>query len=109
MKFKIYKISISQLRLFIFLELCLLSFLMIFARSSYASNFNSFSLLFSSLSSRCGNGICESNENIFTCPQDCARRTYCGDGICQPDESPFTCPQDCGVPAYCGDGICQPD
>jgi hypothetical protein len=47
----------------------------------------------------CGNGSCDSGEDIFNCFVDCR----CGDGICEEDETNLTCPSDC----FCGDGICQ--
>ena len=41
----------------------------------------------------CGNGLCESSENIFFCPDDCV---VCGDGICdEPLETLETCAFDC--------------
>jgi len=49
----------------------------------------------------CGDGICNSNEDSFTCPSDCA---FCGDDICNSNENSFTCPSDC---AFCGDDICN--
>jgi hypothetical protein len=48
----------------------------------------------------CGDGHCDSVENRFNCPEDCA---YCGDGVCASDEDRFSCPNDCG---FCGDGQC---
>jgi hypothetical protein len=40
----------------------------------------------------CGDDVCSSNENTFTCSRDCA---VCGDGVCSLGESK-TCPSDCG-------------
>lgn len=49
----------------------------------------------------CGDGGCAPNEDIETCPEDCA---VCGDGICSAAEQVISpCPQDCDV---CGDGAC---
>jgi len=40
----------------------------------------------------CGNGICDSDETIYSCSEDCG---YCGDGICSNGEGEYFCPQDC--------------
>lgn len=37
----------------------------------------------------CGNGVCESTENVFWCSQDCSGK--CGDEICSRDESLSSC------------------
>jgi len=50
--------------------------------------------------SSCGDGICQSNENCSSCPQDCGEckpTQYCGDGICQSNENCSSCPSDCGT------------
>jgi len=52
----------------------------------------------------CGNGACESGEDINNCPQDC---DYCGNGYCGPNENASTCPADCGSGAVCGNGACE--
>jgi len=54
----------------------------------------------------CGNGACESGEDLATCIEDCA--VVCGDGECQTDSESFaTCSQDCAP--QCGDAACQGD
>ena len=50
----------------------------------------------------CNNGICDSNESIETCPEDC---NSCENGICDSNESIETCPEDCD----CGNDICDPN
>lgn len=65
---------------------------------------------------KCGNGVCESNENYCTCPKDCSppvckdyqtvncktgvptcvNKTGCGNVICEPGENCSTCEADCG-------------
>jgi hypothetical protein len=40
----------------------------------------------------CGDGICDYDEDSFTCPEDCG---YCGDGWCDLNEEGF-CEIDCG-------------
>jgi len=42
----------------------------------------------------CGDDVCESDENIWSCEQDCG---YCGDGICANGEGTYFCPQDCDL------------
>ena len=54
----------------------------------------------------CGNGICESGENITTCSLDCRMPqpgAVCGDGSCDKDngESVNSCPEDCGGTVVC--------
>lgn len=43
----------------------------------------------------CNNNICGPNEDVNTCPQDCAG--FCGDGVCNAyfGENYANCPQDC--------------
>ncbi len=50
---------------------------------------------------RCGNGYCETGENIGNCPADCP--VTCGDGQCDVGETWQTCQLDCS----CGNGICE--
>ncbi|MBU1218646.1 hypothetical protein KKF34_10735 [Myxococcota bacterium] len=57
-----------------------------------------------SVDPECGNGICETGEEM-TCVMDCPTE-YCGDGQCTGDENPVNCSQDCDGP-YCGDGNCE--
>jgi len=52
---------------------------------------------------RCGNGVCDPDENAGTCPSDCP--AVCGDGICSPGENIGNC-GDCQT-SYCGDGFCD--
>ena len=51
----------------------------------------------------CGDGVCNANEDVGSCPQDC---TTCGDGLCTGDEDAVGCPGDCTI---CGDGLCTGD
>jgi len=51
----------------------------------------------------CGDGTCDENENYTNCPEDCS---VCGDGACTGDENYTNCPEDCSV---CGDGACTGD
>ncbi|HMA92307.1 MAG TPA: trypsin-like serine protease, partial [Polyangiaceae bacterium] len=53
----------------------------------------------------CGNGTCEAGlgENTISCPTDCGAR--CGDGICNGEENGSACYEDCGV---CGNSQCEP-
>jgi len=61
----------------------------------------------------CGNGYCDSGEDSFSCPADCAALPpidNCGDGICDDNETSFSCSADCTItppPSYCGDGNCD--
>ncbi len=76
-------------------------------------------------SNPCGNGICDSNENCSTCPQDCQCPTgqlcqngtcqqsnSCGNGICEAGrkEDCGSCTQDCKCASgeTCNNGKCQP-
>jgi hypothetical protein len=43
----------------------------------------------------CGDGICQSDENYMTCPEDCQSSSLCGNGVCDAQESYYTCPEDC--------------
>ena len=68
----------------------------------------------------CGDNTCQSNENCFTCSNDCVcQEGYecdsltekckllpkCGDGSCDPNENCMSCEQDC----YCSDNqVCSP-
>ncbi|MBN1430564.1 MAG: hypothetical protein JXB07_19490 [Anaerolineae bacterium] len=55
--------------------------------------------------SRCGNGICENDEDVYSCDMDCG---VCGDGLCTTFENPQNCPQDCGGgSSTCGNGVCE--
>jgi hypothetical protein len=42
----------------------------------------------------CGDHICDTTVESYSCPQDCGDETVCGDRRCC-NESPFLCPQDC--------------
>jgi len=52
----------------------------------------------------------DQGETEYNCPNDCAKR--CGNGVCDCDEDPCTCSKDCGKPdsddpcCECGDGKC---
>ena len=41
----------------------------------------------------CGNAVCASGENSFSCPGDCP--AVCGNGICEGGENASTCASDC--------------
>ncbi len=56
---------------------------------------------------RCGNRICDSNENCSTCPRDCGECELCGDGLCTAPEDCFLCPHDCGKCSDCGNRVCD--
>lgn len=47
----------------------------------------------------CGNGLCETGENLETCPNDCPETSepMCGNGVCESDENSYNCPDDCIV------------
>jgi len=54
---------------------------------------------------KCGNHICEPNEDEKICPEDCK---WCGNGYCNPIwENSQNCPADCGGGGRCGDGYCN--
>lgn len=64
----------------------------------------SFSVNILTGTSFCGDGICDINEDSYTCTQDCGEpqviiEHYCGDGVCDLDESSVTCPGDCPAKA----------
>jgi hypothetical protein len=44
----------------------------------------------------CGDGVCDTNEDSISCPQDCGEESYCGDNICDDNETSSWCPHDCG-------------
>ncbi len=48
----------------------------------------------------CGNGYCNVNcgENYNTCPQDC--EGVCGDGVCDSTEDVDSCPEDCSEATF---------
>jgi hypothetical protein len=86
-----------------------------------------------SITSTCGDGMCDDGETCFSCPRDCGLCKNCPDGmcndgktcsscapdcgpcpgcgdhVCQPTENCYTCPEDCGTCPGCGDGTCEPD
>ena len=39
----------------------------------------------------CGDNICDSSEDWFSCSEDC----YCGNGTCDEDETNSICPEEC--------------
>lgn len=46
----------------------------------------------------CGDGVCDDDETIDSCPEDCddgGNVGVCGDGVCDDDENVDTCPEDC--------------
>jgi len=45
----------------------------------------------------CGDGVCEGNENLETCFEDCYKEE-CGNGICGEGEDHDNCPGDCDPP-----------
>jgi cysteine-rich repeat protein len=84
----------------------------------------------------CGNGTCDPDEDVFSCPEDCSPvcgngvlepteecddggtadgdgcsssctvEEYCGNGTIDPGEDVFSCPED--VSAVCGNGVLEP-
>ncbi|MAG08277.1 hypothetical protein CMO89_02295 [Candidatus Woesearchaeota archaeon] len=47
-------------------------------------------------STTCGDGICDADETLFSCPPDCKlTKPVCGDEICSGDETEESCPEDC--------------
>ncbi|MAG17925.1 MAG: hypothetical protein CL944_00445 [Candidatus Diapherotrites archaeon] len=64
----------------------------------------------------CGNGVCESNEDDLSCPDDCDPNQICGDYNCRGTENEENCPVDClldcagggcGAEEVCGNDICE--
>ncbi|MFO0616248.1 MAG: hypothetical protein U0414_26880 [Polyangiaceae bacterium] len=52
----------------------------------------------------CGDGMCNFQLEMDSCPQDCGGGVDCGDGFCDTGANePSNCPVDC-----CGDFICEP-
>lgn len=47
---------------------------------------------------RCGNNVCDANEDCLSCPGDCGVCARCGDGVCTGGETCSSCFEDCG---YC--------
>ena len=44
----------------------------------------------------CGNGLCQTAENHWSCPSDCPDDDgYCGDGLCSVTETCYDCQRDC--------------
>lgn len=62
--------------------------------------------------SYCGNHVCDNQETVESCPQDCSQKNedkravgpYCGDNACGSGETAANCPGDC--PDVCGDSFC---
>ncbi|MFH2008792.1 MAG: integrin alpha [bacterium] len=58
----------------------------------------------------CGNGVCDADESVATCPEDCAPvPPTCGNGYCEAGETELSCPVDCegGSDPVCGNGYCE--
>jgi len=57
---------------------------------------------------KCGDGVCssETGENSITCCEDCGSK--CGDEVCNCNENNQTCVKDCNPCSEygCGDGVC---
>lgn len=52
----------------------------------------------SNFDSICGNEICELDESIDSCFDDCApKEEFCGDGFCQDNEDENSCNEDCEI------------
>lgn len=46
----------------------------------------------------CGNGICDADETLYSCPPDCKlTKPVCGDDICSGNETEESCPEDCSI------------
>jgi hypothetical protein len=43
----------------------------------------------------CGDWSCNSNEDCYSCAQDCGECMICGDGQCVSGEDYYSCPDDC--------------
>ena len=72
-----------------------------------------------SISTTCGNDVCEPGEDSTNCCDDCgcpsgygcidnSCQPVCGDAICQPEENSDTCCTDCGCASgyYCSENTC---
>ncbi|MCX6804394.1 MAG: hypothetical protein NTY48_07570 [Candidatus Diapherotrites archaeon] len=55
----------------------------------------------------CGDGTCNGDETITTCPRDCGSVFSCGNRVCDIDENSVTCPRDCGNVACSSDADCS--
>ncbi|MFH1047641.1 MAG: hypothetical protein V1738_05030 [Patescibacteria group bacterium] len=53
----------------------------------------------------CGDLICEFRETVTNCPEDCGCNNFGNSSTCDLEESPETCPEDCA--STCGDGVCD--
>ncbi len=54
------------------------------------------------LAASCGDNTCDTDEDAFSCPEDCATPgPFCGDNFCDANENPNTCPSDCIAPPTC--------
>lgn len=78
-----------------------------------------FSLPFA-ITSECGDIICDADETLKNCPEDCSQdasleefESLCGDGICQDWENANSCSDDCEslyvVPSGSGAGFVGED
>jgi hypothetical protein len=56
---------------------------------------------------KCGNGVCDVDENEVTCPLDCSLPPVCGNALCEYGESISSCPADCPPETICGDFRCD--
>jgi len=49
-------------------------------------------------STTCGDGICDADETLFSCPPDCKlTKPVCGDEVCSGNETEVSCPEDCSI------------